>query len=178
MSNLGFLFNVGCRDRNGPVHFSHHSCHFFSLGLSVLYPVVDLIVKKKPSVADRMDCFYFRDQIGAEWFTTDTTQAMNAQANREHIMSWPQGQWIKYSDANRENQTGQQESQPVMSPGLGLVLMETNQTTSEISTTCTNRNLWDLLSLYQVAPNGEAGDDKCYPVISTICALLTWNPGI
>lgn len=60
-----------------------------------------------------------------------------------------------------------------MSPGLGLVLMETNQTTSEISTTCTNRNLWDLLSLYQVAPNGEAGDDKCYPVISTICALLT-----
>lgn len=53
-------------------------------------------------VADQMRSFYFRNQTEAEWFITDTTQAADAEANLEYMMSWPQGQWIKYGDANGE----------------------------------------------------------------------------
>lgn len=71
--------------------------------------------------------FYFSDQTGAGWFITDTTQAVKAQTNRENMMSWPEGQWIKYGDANGENPMAQRERQPFVSSSLRLALMETNQ---------------------------------------------------
>lgn len=43
-------------------------------------------------VVDQMRSFYFRDQTGAKGFITDTTKAVDAQANLECMMSWSQGQ--------------------------------------------------------------------------------------
>lgn len=76
------------------------------------------------------------------------------------------------SNANGENAT--------RTAGVsGLSVLESHArthgdkpTTSQISTICVTGKLWGLLFLYRVVPNGETGDDKSYPIILTICALL------
>lgn len=76
------------------------------------------------------------------------------------------------SDANMENAT--------RTAGVsGLCVIKSHakthrdkQTTSQIFTICVKGKLWGLLFLYQIAPNGETGDYKSYPIILTICALL------
>lgn len=107
--------------------FFHTTLGMIFLWVYCIVCCVRINCERETPVTDWMHSFYFNDQIGAGWFITDTTQAANAQTNREHMMSWPQGQWIKYGDANGANPMGQQECQVFVSSSLRLALMETNQ---------------------------------------------------
>lgn len=120
-----FAFSLMLAEEYWMVLFSFHS----GLGMIFLWAWLYHILCRinceiETPVVDQMHSFYFRYQIGAEWFISTSTphkQQLLKQTGNE----WPQRQWIVM--VMEKMQQGQQERQTYMSSSLMLKLMETNK---------------------------------------------------